>query len=217
VHATFLAAASLRRRGRACSNRRSVVDPGRRQFSLQARGPFGTFENVRIVFAIATLSIAASSAFAQEQEGKLIDRLLKPNLALENSAQNKKFANTGTTVFDKPARTHSFPQIQTNAIKPWTGDRALRPQQFAARHFRAGDSIANISARSQLTKNDTVFTTPAAIAGTRVAPASSETAAVREYAGIRPFLGKGKSQKALEAQNKPLTIEQVRELLNKSK
>jgi hypothetical protein len=172
---------------------------------------------VRIVFAIATVSLAAASAFAQEQEAKLVDRLLRPNLALENSAQNKTFANNRTTVLDKPARTQNFPVVQTGATKPWTGDRALSPQQFTTRHFRAGDSAANISARSQLTKSDAVIATPAALAGTRVAPESSEITPVREYAGVRPFLGKGKSQRALQAQNKPLTIEQVRELLNKSK
>lgn len=164
------------------------------------------------------LSIAASSAVAQEQEGKLIDRLLRPNLALENSAQHKKFANPQTSQFDKPASTRSYPVVVSSAGKPWAGERAFTPQQFAARHFRAGDSTANISTRSQITKNDTVVATPVATAGTRVAPESSESPApVREYPGIRSFLGKGKSQKALQAQNKPLTIEQVRELLNKSK
>jgi len=172
---------------------------------------------VRIVFAIATVSLAAASAFAQEQEAKLVDRLLRPNLALENSAQNKKFLNTATAVFDKPARTNNFPVVQTAAVKPWPGAGSLSPQQFATRHFRAGDSVANISTRSELTKNNSVIATPASIAGTRVAPESSETTPVREYAGIRPFLGKGKSQRALQAQKKPLTIEQVRELLNKSK
>src|ERR1022692_4651115 len=39
----------------------------------------------------------------------------------------------------------------------------------------------------------------------------------RDFAGNRPFLGQGKSQKALSTQDKPLTIEQVRELLNKNK
>jgi hypothetical protein len=52
-----------------------------------------------------------------------------------------------------------------------------------------------------------------------VAPESttSRTTPIRDYAGIRPFLDQGKSQKSLSAQNKQLTIEQVRELLNKSK
>ena len=177
----------------------------------------GTFENVRIIVAIGTLFISAFPAFAQRQEGKLIDRLLRPNVTLANSAQDKKFGGTQTTQFNKPARTKTFSQVRTNAAKTWTGDRVLTPQQFAARHFRSGDSAADVSSRSQLTKNDTVIATPAVSAGTRVAPESSETTPVREYAGNRPFLGKGKSQKALQAQNKPLTIEQVRELLNKSK
>jgi hypothetical protein len=189
---------------------------GRGQFPLQARGAFGTFETVRIVLAIATFSITAS-CFAQEQEGKLIDRLLRPNLALENSAQNKKFEGNRTTNIDKPASTRSFPIVQTTSTKTWTGDRALSPRQFPAPYFRAGHSVANISTRSQLARADRVIATPAATAGTRVAPESGRSTAVREYPGARPFLGTGKSQKALQAQNKPLTIEQVRELLNKSK
>ena len=96
-------------------------------------------------------------------------------------------------------------------------DRAFTPQQFAARHFRAGDSAAYIASRSQPVKDDKLIATPVAAAGTRVAPESNEVAPTREYASNRPFLDKGKSAKSLQAQNKPLTIEQVRELLNKSK
>ena len=177
----------------------------------------GTFDNVRVIIAIGTLFVAASPAFAQQQEGKLMDRLLRPNVALVNSAQNKKFGNTQTTQFNKPAPTQSFQLVRTSATKPWTDDRVLTPRQFAARHFRAGDSAADVSSRSQLTKSDTLIASPAVVAGVRVAPESSATTAVRDYPGNRPFLGQGKSQKALQTQNKPLTIEQVRELLNKSK
>jgi hypothetical protein len=38
-----------------------------------------------------------------------------------------------------------------------------------------------------------------------------------EFTGKRPFLDKGKSPKSLERKNTPMTIEQVRELLNKNK
>jgi hypothetical protein len=165
---------------------------------------------------MVTFSITAS-CFAQEQEGKLIDRLLRPNLALENSAQNKKFESNRTTVIDKPAPTRSFPVIQTSSTKTWTGDRALSLPQFPAPYFRAGDSGANISTRSQLARTARAIATPAATAGTRVASESGKSTAVHEYSGVRPFLGTGKSQKALQTQNKPLTIEQVRELLNKGK
>jgi hypothetical protein len=168
--------------------------------------------------AIGTLLIGISTALGQEQERRLMDRLLKPDASLANPAQNKKFTGERTASFDKPAQTKSFYSSQKPTVKTSSSDteRTFTPQQFAARHFRAGDSSAYIAARSGL-KNDTVFATSAAQAGTRVAPESNETNPVRAYAGNRPFLDKGKSAKSLQAQNKPLTIEQVRELLNKSK
>ena len=170
-----------------------------------------------MIVAIGTLLIGTSAAFAQEQERRLMDRLLKPDTSLANSAQNKKFADKRAASFDKKARTGSFYALQKPVAKTFPEERSFTPSQFTARHFRAGDSAAYISSRSQPVKNDTMIATPAATAGTRVAPESSETTPVREYAGTRPFLDRGKSQKSLHAQDKPLTIEQVRELLNKSK
>jgi hypothetical protein len=46
---------------------------------------------------------------------------------------------------------------------------------------------------------------------------STKKYATGDFAGNRPFLGQGKSQKALHAQDRPLTIDEVRELLNKNK
>jgi hypothetical protein len=173
---------------------------------------------VRIIVAIGILITGASAAFAQQQEGKLIDRLLRPNMALANPQQNKKFENTQTAAFNKPARTKSFSVAAAKpAQKTFSDQRTFTPQQFAARHFRAGDTAANVSTRSQLTKNDTVIATPSATEGTRVAPEIKEATPVQEFVGTRPFLDKGKSQKALSTNNRPLTIEEVRELLNKSK
>ena len=151
---------------------------------------------------------------AQEQEGKLMDRLLRPNMALANSAQNKKFAATNTFV-NKSAPTKRFRTPEKERPKTFSSPRAFAPREFAARHFRAGHSAAEISARSQLTKSDTIYPAPAY--PTRVAPGSGSTVTSAEFAGHRPFLVEGKSQKALRAHDKPLTVEQVRELLNKNK
>ena len=170
-----------------------------------------------MIVAIGTFFIGIATALGQQQERRLMDRLLKPDTSLANPAQNKKFVGKRVASFDKTAATGNFNFQQKAVAKTFPEEHNLTPRQFGARHFRAADSSAYISSRSQLTKNDTVIATPAATAGTRVAPESNETTAVREYAGNRPFLGKGKSQKALQTQNKPLTIEQVRELLNKSK
>lgn len=172
---------------------------------------------MRIV-ALVTWFVGLSTAFAQEQQRRLIDRLLKPDTSLVNAAQNKKFTGEGATLFDKSAPTRSFHSTQKPAVKSFSEtNRVLTPRQFAARHFRAGDSAASVASRSQLTKNDTVISTTAATAGTRVAPETTEIVTTRQYASSRLFLDKGKSARSLQTHNKPLTIEEVRELLNKSK
>jgi hypothetical protein len=170
-----------------------------------------------MIIPIGLICFGFTTAFAQNQERRLIDRLLKPDLELANPAQNKKFSDKRSAAFDKPARTATFYSTQKPFTKTFSGERTLTPRQFAARHFRASDSAAYISSRSQPPKSDTIIATPVAAAGTRVAAENNTSAPVREYASIRPFLDKGKSQKSLHAQDKPLTIEQVRELLNKSK
>jgi hypothetical protein len=165
--------------------------------------------------AFTTLISVVATTSAQEQEGKLVDRLLRPNMSLANSAQNKQFVAAGTAV-DKRAPAKSFYTPEELLAKSFTGERTFSPKQFAVRHFRTGDSTANISARSQLTKTDTVYVAPAA-QGTRAAAESDRSVAATSFAGNRPFLDRGKSQKALSAHDTPLTIEQVRELLNKNK
>jgi hypothetical protein len=187
------------------------------QFPLQRRALFGTFQNVRTIVAIGIICFGISTAFAQKQERRLIDRLLKPDLDLANPAQNKKFSDKQSASFDKRVRTATFYSTQQPVTKSFPSERSLTPRQFAGRHFRAGDSAAYISSRSQPPKSDTMIVAPVVTAGTRTAEESNASAPVREYADNRPFLGKGKSQKSLHAQDKPLTIEQVRELLNKSK
>jgi hypothetical protein len=169
-----------------------------------------------MIVAIATLLSGVCTTAAAEPEHTLVDRLLKPNTSLANSAQDKKFSGAQAASFNKRIRSPSFYSPDKTVTKSFPDEHAFTSRQFAARHFRAGDSVANVSSRSRLTRNDTMIATPAA-SGIRIAPESAESTPAREFAGSRPFLDRGKSQKALQAQNKSLTIEQVRELLNKSK
>lgn len=172
---------------------------------------------MRIIAIIAAVLFAGvAPGVAQEQEGKLMDRLLRPNLALKNSAQDKKFTNATVASFDKPAATRAFYAPDKNVARSYQDDRTFTPRQFAARHFRAGDSTANVTARSELRKNDAMIPV-APVPGVRVAAESAQVTPTHDYAGSKPFTGQGKSQKSLSAQHPPLTIEQVRELLNKSK
>lgn len=169
-----------------------------------------------MLVVLMTLLAGVCTAVAQKQETKLIDRLLRPNATLVNSAQDRKFVAPAGASFDKRVPAPSFYSRQKPLTKTFPGERTLTPQQFAARHFRMGDSVASLATRTDPTKNDKlVHTRPAP--GIRVAPESTATVTVREFPGTRPFLVRKKSQKALQAYNRPLTIEEVRELLNKSK
>ena len=186
-----------------------------RQFALQRGAYFGTFSDVRMIVVSMALLAVASAASAQEQEGKLVDRILKPNMSLVNSAQNKQF---GATEFSaaKRAPVKSFSTPERSPEKSFAAGRAFSAREFTVRSSRDGDSTANIPTRSQFAKTDMVYVASAAD-GARVAPESGRSLAVASFAGNRPFLGQGKSQKALSARDTPLTIEQVRELLNKNK
>ncbi len=167
-----------------------------------------------IVTCMALLTVA-STVFAQNQEGKLVDRILKPNMSLVNSAQNKQFEATEFSV-PKRVRSRSYSTSARPAEKSFAAERAFSTRDFAVRQSPAEDRAASVSTRSQPPKADMVYIASAAD-GARVAPESGRNMAARSFAGSRPFLAQGKSQKALSARDTPLTIEQVRELLNKNK
>lgn len=165
------------------------------------------------VLAVCVLLAALSCARGQDQERKLVDRLLKPDMSLQNAAQNKKFVVVKGTFLDKHVATGTFYLEKKSNSKRFSGPRDFSTWQFNARSFHGGDKAADFSSRQQITNS---FSTQAA-RNLRDAQESGRTAGAGTFAGSRPFLDQGKSQKSLNQQNPPLTIDQVRELLNKNK
>jgi hypothetical protein len=100
--------------------------------------------------------------------------------------------------------------------KNFTGTRDFSARQFDSQPFRGQRSASGISSQQALGNSRPAYATQTA-RGLRNAPQSDKKVVSRSYAENRPFLDKGKSQKALTRKNKPLTIEEVRELLNKNK
>jgi hypothetical protein len=135
---------------------------------------------------VVGLFLIAAIARAQDQERKLVDRLLEPNMKLENSEQNKQFVGGGT-VRPKSASTRSFYVSNATLTKTFAGSREFTTQSHPSRQF--GTQSENLP------------------------PAQKS----RPFAGTSPFVEEGKSQKALHAQDHPLSIDDVRELLNKNK
>jgi hypothetical protein len=159
--------------------------------------------------------VAISCVHAQEQESKLVDRLLRPDMTLGNSAQNKKF-NADRVSINKQATVGTFYVKEKSNSKTFSGAREFSTRQFNSQSFRGSRSASGISSQQVIENPRSVYGTRTA-RGPRDAPESAKKVPSRSFAENRPFLDQGKSQKSLNKQNSPMTVEQVRELLNKNK
>jgi hypothetical protein len=165
--------------------------------------------------ACSLLLIVLCCVYAQDQESKLVDRLLRPDTTLRNDAQNKQFSADGASINKKATVGTFYLQKKPNS-KSFAGTRDFLTQQFNSQPFHGTRSASGISSQQAIGNSRPAYATRTA-RGSRDAPQSDKKVASRSYAENRPFLEQGKSQKSLNRQNAPLTIEQVRELLNKNK
>jgi hypothetical protein len=182
--------------------------------SLQTRYYFGSFVDVRQVLALWLVVFFVSSTHGQEQERKLVDRLLKPDMTLQTTEQNKKFV-ADKTLIDRPAPVSAFYLQKKSNEKNFAGTRNLSSQSFSDhRSSPAQSKSASISSRTRAPNSAYPTPSPKQLNSVHDADKRRST---KDFGGNRPFLEQGKSQKSLTRQNTPLTIEQVRELLNKNK
>ena len=166
---------------------------------------------------VALLLLAVfCSASGQDQEKKLVDRLLKPDMTLQNDVQNKKFIGDGSASINKRANVGTFFVHQKPSSKNFSGTRDFSTTQFYSQTYRGGRSAHEASSQQTLANSKAPYANQTA-RGVGDAPQSGKKVASGAYAGNRPFLNEGTNQKALNRKNEPLTIEQVRELLNKNK
>ena len=170
----------------------------------------------KLVATSLLLLAAFSFARAQDQESKLVDRLLRPDMTLQNTAQKKTFIAAAGASKNKQATVGTFYVQKKSNSKGFSGTRGFSAQQFNSQSFPGTRTASGISPQQAIGNSRPAYATRAA-RGTRDAPQSDKKVTSRSYAENRPFLDQGKSQKSLNRQNAPLTIEQVRELLNKNK
>lgn len=201
--------------GEACNPPVSSAQP---TFSFTTPLLFSQPERVRgfaaSPFLLLLLLLLSLPAHAQEQENKLVDRLLRPDMTLQNNAQKKTFVAAGAPL-DRHATVGKFYWQEKTNTKKFSNTREFSSQQYRSRSFHGNKDSANLNTTS-VHKSDLAFGTQTAT-GIRTAANSEKKVSSREFAENRPFLGKGQSQKALSQQSRPLTIEEVRELLNKNK
>jgi hypothetical protein len=174
-----------------------------------------TLSTVKVVLGFCLVILPIWGASAQDQERKLIDRIMKPDMTLGSDAQNKQFTADKTSV-NKKAHTTTFNFQQKSTAKEYRGTRDYSAKQFNSRQYNQTDHAVadNLSAKKSSTAT---YSEASKTNQTRTARDQNKNQKSRDYAGNRPYLEQGKSQKSLNRKNKPMTIDEVRELLNKNK
>jgi hypothetical protein len=160
--------------------------------------------------------LCCTHAWAQNQEQSLVDRLLRPNMDLHNKAQGKAFRIDSKVIAHKRSEK-AFVSEPAGEQKTFADTRTV-----AQKEYRSGSNRTDLAKNSfvSIRDADTQSRSKVITSSLRdVHPAYDAGLAVsgRTFADEPTFRDQGKSQKSLSRQNPPLTIDQVRELLNKNK
>lgn len=170
---------------------------------------------MRCLLAICTAFLCLANLPAQQQEASLVDRLLRPNMELQNDAQSKKFSGASATVVKRRGTVGTFNLQPNRSEKVFANTRDHSTAEFSSRSFDSG--ARPVTTMQNRSSNKSAFGASSFAHDVRPAYDAQKATSGREYAEQRQFTEKGKSQKSLDRQNPPLTIDQVRELLNKNK
>jgi len=171
---------------------------------------------VRWLLFLLCLTSFGVPAHAQIQERKMVDRLLEPDMSLANSAQDKKFVAVGGTPVDKKFEATSFSGGHEATTKSFGGSKSFLSKIFGTGKYARAEAAANAKSNAEMAYAKSEFRTHDS-ALVRQSPDSDKQSKVQEYADQRPFLAKGTRQEILSQQDKPLTIDEIRELLNRNK
>jgi len=163
---------------------------------------------------------AAESASAQDQERKLVDRVMKPDMELSNPLQTKSFGQTSSVALRQAGESRdSYAGVRDAYIKDFAYTRSF----LGIKNPWFGGKVYDTKGASLLTKS-------ALVNADREVPVKKAEAA--EYydatkaanfgspvVPVRPFIPQAAAQGAVsgisDKINDKMTIDEVRELLNK--
>ncbi len=144
-----------------------------------------------------------------------MDRIMRPNMSLTDRAQNRKFTAVEGVSVDKKFETKSFEGGNEATTKSFLGLRSFLSKNFGTGKFARAEATNEAVASADRAFASTKFSTHES-ALIRKASTTDKSVDTRAYAGTRPFLAKGTRQQQLTTQPHPMTIEEVRDLLNKN-
>jgi hypothetical protein len=162
---------------------------------------------------ICLTCLCFSTSWGQQQEPSLVDRLLRPNMELQNKAQGKKFV-ASSAVIEHRGSVGTF-SLQSNRVeKSFVDTTALTTREYPSRSLSTPRIISSTQNRSANIRGPVESSS---VRDVHSANVPHHASASRMFADQHQFREQGKSQKSLDQQNPPMTIDQVRELLNKNK
>ena len=135
-------------------------------------------------------------------------------MELQNNAQGKIFTANSAFV-ERRGTVGTFYLRRTTTEKQFADVRNYSATAFPSRAFNS-DRGAVATTQSQSAKADAQLIASSVRDVRETHDAHSEVTG-RSFADQRAFQEQGKSQQSLDRKNPPLTIDQVRELLNKNK
>lgn len=162
---------------------------------------------------ICLTCLCFSTSWGQQQEHSLVDRLLRPNMELQNKAQGKKFV-ASSAVIEHRGSVGTFLLQSNRAEKSFVDTHALTTREYRSRSLSTPRIISSTQDRSANTPGPVGTSS---IRDIRSAYEQHNAYPSRLFADQHQFREQGKSQRSLDRQNPSLTIDQVRELLNKNK
>jgi hypothetical protein len=167
-------------------------------------------------FLLVICFVALSrSLHGQQQNRKLIDRLLEPDLSLMNPAQDKEFSGTRPALAEKQFAPKTFNTGEQKSAKTFVAKKHFPAKSVATKEFPVTEASANLRANVELVDASRYQLKQSNLV--RLSSEAEKSVRLREYPDTRPFLAKGTRQEILSQQDRPLTIDEVRELLNKNK
>ncbi len=145
-----------------------------------------------------------------------MQHLLNPDRTLKFSDADRKFA-TSAAIGSRQAAVRAFPF--THAAAGLHGDGVFHTKAFAAKTFQTGAFATKPARDASLSAAGQQKTFAVRAVAVREFPQAGKTASTQGYRdSTKPFLVKGKRQDTIDdlLNTKEMTIDQVRQLLNKS-
>ena len=137
-------------------------------------------------------------------------------MTLVNSAQDKKFSGPDVRPVERKFSAKSLSPVHERTARSFSSENNLSVKKFETKNFRRTEQTPNPQAKSATASAHAEFVTRKSSL-TRTASDERKTAKTRDYADSRPFLAQGTRQEILSQKDKPLTIDEIRELLNKNR